>query len=279
MSIKEWLKYYAFNYLNTNESRYIYDLELIISSVLKIKRENILILENKIINLKNFILLDKILFFLKKGVPLPYLVKNVEFYSLKFKLNNKVFIPRSDTEVLVDFVINKLKNNVVYNIMDLGTGIGSIAISLAKNLPKSNILGIDFNNESIKFANINSKILNVKNVCFINKNWFNYKLNYKFDIIISNPPYISEYEFEYINKNKKIYEPKESLVSKYNGVYDIFYIINKFNKFLKKNGFMLIEHGYLQGKIVRKIFKYNNFTEINTFNDLNKNNRFTYAKK
>lgn len=146
---------------------------------------------------------------IKKGYPLQYIIKNTEFYGYSFKVNRNVLIPRFETELLVQKLVDYIKtyNFESSSVIDIGTGSGCIAITLKKEVPTLNIEAIDKSKKSLKVALENAKINNT-NISFINKDIFKYNFKKKYDVIISNPPYI-EINSNY-NKNI-LFEPKEAI--------------------------------------------------------------------
>ncbi|CAL4319598.1 peptide chain release factor N(5)-glutamine methyltransferase [Buchnera aphidicola] len=210
--------------------------------------------------------------------PSAYIIGEKEFFSLNFKVNKKTMIPRPDTEILVEKSLQKIKKYNLKNILDLGTGCGSIAISIAKNFYSCKVLGVDISKEAIKISKINSHKLKVKNVNFLVSNWFE-KIKFKnFDIIVSNPPYISYNEFSKIKK-ELIFEPKLAFLSSDNGLFFIKKIIFFSKFYLNKNGWLFIEHGWMQKFSVQKIFILNNYIHVKTYKDYGNNFRLTVGQK
>lgn len=210
-----------------------------------------------------------LIFFLNrrcKGEPIAYILEEKEFWSLLLKVSPVTLIPRFDTEFLVEVALEFLLRGKFFKILDLGTGTGAIALSLASESSNFFILGIDINDSIVSLANYNAKKLSIDNVIFYKSNWFNSVIKQKFDMIISNPPYISIEDFNFISRDV-FFEPKLALLSKNNGLADIEWIINHSRNFLSNNGWLILEHGFLQAKKVRKIFIDYNYQEILTFQD------------
>lgn len=203
-----------------------------------------------------------------KGEPIAYILRRKEFWSLLLKVSPVTLIPRFDTECLVEIALKFSSDRKFFKILDLGTGTGAIALSLANELPNVFVLGIDVNDSIISLANYNAKKLSIKNVIFYKSNWFGSIFPQKFDMIVSNPPYISEKDFNFINKGI-FFEPRLSFFSKNNGLADIELIINQSRNFLSKNGWLILEHGFLQAEKVRNFFVNYCYKEILTFQDYN----------
>lgn len=195
---------------------------------------------------------------LKKGYPIQYLIGYVDFYGNKIIVNENVLIPRPETEYLIEKTIEKLKNKKNPNILDLCTGSGCISVTLKKEVPNSEVYCTDISIKALNIALKNFKNNNVS-IYYKKSNLFN-KIHpeEKFDVIISNPPYISKKDLlEDIVKNN---EPNIALYSKDNGLFHIKKIIIEGYKRLYKNGFLALEIGSMQKKeiesfIIRKLDK------------------------
>lgn len=247
---------------------------------------------------------------MQAGTPLAYLTGKQEFWSLEFEVNEHTLIPRPDTEVLVEQVLgwiakhyqtNNTKNslsssdpqaetlsNPYFKLLDLGTGSGCIAISLAyelansasKNSPsnKWQVTAIDYSKEALKVAKRNALLNEVKNIEFFESDWFSVFAKgldgkaQKFEVIVSNPPYI-EGEDEHLSQLKA--EPLSALVAEDNGLADIKLICDQAKNYLVSGGLLAIEHGHDQGKDVTDIFTLNGYTQIETIPDYGGNDRVT----
>ena len=216
--------------------------------------------------------INNILNRLKNNEPIQYILNESKFYNLDFKLNNNVLIPRPETEELVKIALNHTFNDV----LDIGTGSGCIAITLAKNT-NANITGIDICKNAILTAKENSRINNVK-VNFLKKNIFNYHPIKKFDLIISNPPYVLESEKILINKNVIDYEPHTALFVNDNDPL-IFYkkIISFGKKRLKNNGLILFEINEKKDQDIFNLLQKEGYFGIKIFKDIYNKNRFAKA--
>ena len=211
---------------------------------------------------------------IKEGYPVQYLIGDVNFYGNKILVNENVLIPRYETEFLVDLVIKTLKNDCVGKILDIGTGSGCISISIAKEIPKSNIVGIDLSNNAIEVAKQNKKINNVDNVKFINKDLFNIDNFDGFDVIISNPPYVSF--DEEVGKETK-YEPQNAIFAEDNGLKYYKYIIEKVSKTNTIIKHIFFEIGMNQGEEITKISnKLLTNYKVDIFKDLANKDRYVH---
>jgi len=210
------------------------------------------------------------------GKPLAYVLGHTTFYGLPIHVNPNVLIPRNATESLVEYILNKYPNTSL-NIADLGTGSGAIACTLAHHRPNWSITATDISTEALDIAKKNSKHLTLKNIIFLQSNWFENLKDQKFDIIISNPPYI-DFKDPATDNSVKNYEPHQALFSENNGLADIKILLKEAKNHLKTNGFLIIEHGHLQQKAIADIAKDYQHTYITGYKDLSELDRFIITK-
>lgn len=220
--------------------------------------------------------LDTALKELESGIPVQYIVGNTNFYGYDFKVNRNTLIPRFETELLVEKTYNYIKkyfNKDKVKILDIGTGSGCIAITLNKLLDDSDVTGVDISSEALEVAKENN-ISNNANVKFIESDLFS-NINEKYDVIISNPPYIS-YDEEIMNivwNN----EPHLALYAPDNGLYFYDKIIKDSSKYLNDKFIMAFEIGYKQGEdIVKIVNKYYKDTNISVEKDYSGRDRFVF---
>ena len=214
-----------------------------------------------------------------KREPLAYIFKEWDFYGETFYLDKNSLIPRQDTELMVDLVLNQFDKKSKLNILDLGTGSGVIGITLSKFYPNSLITISDISPKALKVANKNIKKHKVSNVNSIESNWFaGFKEEEKFDLILTNPPYIAKGDVHLTNLEIN-YEPSNALVSANNGFSDIFKIIDSAANFLKPQGKLFIEHGYTQADKVKNYLQKKYFDTIKQHRDINHKIRVTSASK
>lgn len=197
-----------------------------------------------------------------KGEPIAYIIGQKEFYSLIFNVTSDTLIPRPETELVVDTVLEYFKSskNAPLNILDLGTGTGCIAVTLAKLRPNWNVVAVDKSTAALDVASKNAVLNKVSNIKFIESNWFeqldeDYFNN--FDCIVSNPPYIASDDI-HLSEGDVSFEPISALVAKNNGLADINIILESAPQYLKPSGLVLIEHGYYQAKSIFELINQNN---------------------
>ena len=214
-----------------------------------------------------------------KSEPLAYILNEWDFYGETFYLDKNSLIPRQDTELLIDLVLKRYDKGSKLNILDLGTGSGVIGITLSKLYPNSMITISDISSKALNVANKNIKNHNVSNIRSLESDWFNsFKEKELFDLILTNPPYISK-DDDHLNNLELGYEPSNALVASKNGFADIFKIIDTSPRFLNSEGLLMIEHGYTQGNRVKNYFQQKSFNNIKQHRDINQKIRVTSASK
>jgi release factor glutamine methyltransferase len=198
-----------------------------------------------------------------KFEPLQYIIGNVEFYGLPFKVTPDVLIPRPETEILVEEVIKFCKNKIGLKILDIGTGSGNIPIALAKNLNAAEVTTIDISEKALSIARENAAANGVEEkIHFITEDVKNYLNGYQFDILVSNPPYVSKEEYPILQNEIKNYEPIAAVTDSNDGL--VFYrtIAERAKVLLKNNGKIFLEVGKDQAKLVAAIIEQNGFINI-----------------
>ena len=206
--------------------------------------------------------------------PLQYITGKADFYGRSYFVNNKVLIPRPETEILIDAAIKNLFKKKNPFIIDIGTGSGCIGITLAIEIKKSNVLSIDISKDALLIAKNNAENHNIKNIKFLEIDILKNDINQKADLIISNPPYISKNELSTLMPEVKNHEPKISLTDNKDGFTFYERFVSLFPKILKNDGAAIIEVGREEHSIkVLEIFKKNGMKNIKVVKDLNSDNR------
>ncbi|NBH74871.1 peptide chain release factor N(5)-glutamine methyltransferase [Rodentibacter pneumotropicus] len=222
-----------------------------------------------------------------KGEPIAYILGEKEFWSLSLNVAESTLIPRPDTEILVEKALviarGKLqKNPPHFRVLDLGTGTGAIALALASELTPIckkqhialSISGVDLIPNAVELAKFNAE-KNQLNVVFFQSQWFE-NVEGKFDLIVSNPPYIDEKD-KHLSQGDVRFEPLSALVATEQGYGDLRHIIEQTPTYLNEGGALLLEHGWQQGEKVRSIFAENHWEKIATVRDYGDNERVTYG--
>ena len=203
------------------------------------------------------------------GEPISKIFKKRDFYNSTFLISNDVLDPRPETELIVEIANNFIDKNEVQNILDLGTGSGCILLSILKENKMINGLGIDLSKDAISIAKQNSKKLNLETQSnFLISNWMS-SVNYKYDLVVSNPPYIASEDIKKLSKSVKIYDPILSLDGGDDGLNSYRLIASDLKRVVSKNALIIIEIGYNQSLQVIEIFKKNNFKLMKKYNDIN----------
>ena len=254
----------ALNYGNrflkiSNNKSYSLDAELLLSKVLNLTRDKILInLKNKI-NEKNFNKFKKLLTRRRNNEPIAYIFKKKEFWRYEFKVNKEVLIPRPETEIIVNKTLRFINKNSAKSILDIGTGSGCILISILKERANCTGTAIDISKKALNVAINNAKMHHLENkIKFINIDIDKFNYN-KYDLILSNPPYINVIDLKRLEENVKLYEPSVALEAGVDGLREIKKIILKSRSLLKKNGKLIFEIGKKQVNLIRKFLIENNF--------------------
>ncbi len=218
------------------------------------------------------------------GTPIAYILGEREFYGLKLKVTVDTLIPRPDTETLVEAAITRIESahpelteGQVYKILDLGTGSGAIALAIAKNCPQAQVTAVDVSKGALKVAKENAQHLNIQNINLVLSNWFDALPHQRFDIIVSNPPYIENND-PHLSQGDLRFEPISALASGSDGLDDIRRIISTAKQHLNAKGRLMFEHGYKQAPAVADLLKQAEFSEIQHVQDLAGIDRVTIAQ-
>lgn len=257
------------------------DTEYIFSEVLKVSRNTLKYSMSREIKEEDKNKIREMLMLRAKNrKPLQYILGEWEFYGLPFKVRENVLIPRPDTEILVEQCIQLMREIEEPNILDIGSGSGAISIAIANELKSSSVTGVDINEDAIRLANENKVLNKVENVNFMKSDLFE-KLDedFKYDLIVSNPPYITKEEYETLMPEVKNFEPKNALTDLGDGLYFYREISKKAGAYLKDTGYLAFEIGYKQAKDVSKILEDNNFAILSVVKDYGGNDRVVLAKK
>ena len=261
------------------------DAEYIFAHILKVSRVTLTLSLNKRIEEEDKNKIREML--VARGrdrKPLQYLLGEWEFYGYPFKVDERVLIPRADTEILVEQCKYLMGDIVIPKIVDIGTGSGAIAISLGKELPNAHVLGIDISEGALTLANENRDLNKAQNVKFIRSDIFStlrdekYK-NVKFNLIVSNPPYIPTEEYKTLMPEVLKYEPKNALTDDGDGYYFYEKISKEAKEFLTKDGYLAFEVGYNQAEKVAEFMRENNFDVISIVKDYGGIDRVVIGKR
>ncbi len=243
----------------TSVATYKLDAKILLSHILNLTNsENLILKLNEKISLDDYLKYIHLIERRLKFEPVAYIIGNKDFWKQKYTINNNVLIPRPETELIIELLLKKLKGkiNSELHILDLGTGSGCIILSLLSELKFSTGIGIDISEKALNVAKLNAKKFDlIKRVNFKISDWFdNLENTDKFDIIISNPPYIPIDEWKNLDPNVLNFEPKGALTDNRDGLENYRIIANNAKKFLKKDGLIVLEMGFDQGNQIKEIF-------------------------
>jgi len=250
------------------------DAEILLCHCLNKPRSFLRAWPEKILTRKQLNHYQKLVSQRQQGIPVAYLTGTKEFWSRQFKVSKDVLIPRPDTELLIELSLEMMAVQKPHKLIDLGTGSGIIAITLAAENPMAKITATDSSIKALTIARHNAATHRISSISFRQSSWFSAIDDTDFDLIISNPPYICATD-PHLQQSDLQYEPQCALISPEQGLQDIGIITNQSRHHLKPKGFLLIEHGYNQQHSVQEIFRSFNFRHIKTHNDLSGNPRVT----
>jgi len=213
-----------------------------------------------------------------QGIPIAYLTGTREFWSRDFTVTPDALIPRPDTELLIELSLELIPKNQAFKIIDLGTGSGIIAVTLAAERHKAHVTAVDDSLAALAVAKHNAQHHRFTNIEFYQSDWFANVPKSLFDLVISNPPYIAP-DDEHLQQGDVRFEPKTALIADNQGLSDIQIIADKARSYLKPAGHLLIEHGYNQAPQVQAIFNALAYDKVQSYRDLSGQPRVTYGRK
>ena len=255
------------------------DCELLMSKVLKKDRNYILLNLDKNLKKKFFNSFQSLIRERSRGKPIAYLIEKKEFWDYEFKIKEGVLIPRPDTELIVEQVLNLTQNKSKLRILDIGTGSGCIILSILKERKNYKGIGIDISKKCIDLCKINTSKLNLNNRVKFFKSDIDNFTDAKYDLILSNPPYINKIDFKCLEKGIIDFESKSSLYGGIDGLSEIRKIINKSSELIKINGKLILEIAYDQKFNVQRLLKDRGFYVNKVFKDLANNDRCIVSTK
>lgn len=211
----------------------------------------------------------------KNGEPLAYILGSAHFYGREFKINKKVLIPRKDTEISIDVLKYLIDKNNIKNLLEIGVGSGIVSVTMGLERSHINYTGVDISEEAINNTITNINNYKLENIKIVQSDIYS-NINEKFDIIYSNPPYIESEEIENLQIEVKDFEPRLALDGGKDGLYFYRKIIKNLDKYLNKNGFLVLEIGYNQKNLITDLLE--NYKTY-CFKDLSGNDRVLIATK
>ncbi|MDC0327911.1 peptide chain release factor N(5)-glutamine methyltransferase [Candidatus Pelagibacter sp.] len=255
------------------------DSEIILSSLINKDKKHIILNPKELLNSEQTKKFKSLIERRKKGEPVAYLINKKGFWKDEFFVNKDVLIPRPDTELIIEQVLKIYSKGSQLQVLDIGTGSGCILLSVLKERPNFYGTGIDISKKSINVSKLNAKLLNLTNrVKFFHSCVDNFKIG-KYDLIVSNPPYIELFNLKYLEKDVINFEPKLALSGGFDGFSKIRNVINKAKTLIKKNGKFILEIGFNQKNKVKKILKEEGFYVNKTIRDYGNNDRCIISTK
>lgn len=294
--------------LNLEPSEARLEAQLLLQTVNKVNRAWLIAHENDALAANIHAEFQALLTRRLLGEPIAYILGHREFYGLDLIVTPDTLIPRPDTETLVEAALEKIplssfrrksesrvlksldsdfrrndKPSVLApsvlssSVLDLGTGTGAIALAIAKNRPQANVVAVDSSGVALDIAQKNAQTLSIENIEFIAGSWFDELANERFDVIVSNPPYIAQDDI-HLSQGDLRFEPVSALASGVDGLDDIRHIITNCLIHLNPQGWLMLEHGYDQAEAVANLMAETGLVDISSLKDLSGNHRVTIAK-
>ncbi|BBP01288.1 peptide chain release factor N(5)-glutamine methyltransferase [Sulfuriferula nivalis] len=253
-----------------------FEVQLLMAQILQVNRAWLIAHDDEILSVSDFALYQQYLQRRLQGEPIAYIFGEKEFYGMTFKVTPDVLIPRPDTELLVELALLNIPEDKRLRVLDLGTGSGAIAISIANARPLTQVVAVDKSPAAIAVAQTNAALLGVINIDFVVSDWWQQlPEGNKFDLIVSNPPYIVEND----DHLKKLhFEPISALTAGVTGLDDLRLIIDSAAHFMTAGGHILLEHGYDQADVVQGLLTTAGFKNVKSERDLGGVERVTLGQ-
>lgn len=254
----------------------VLDAALLLSFILNITRLDLLLagkqhLTDAQLNQFNALIVQR-----SEGIPIAYLIGKKSFWSLELAVNAHTLVPRPETELVVETALRLFPTQAALSVADLGTGSGAIALSLAVERPAWKILALDFSAQALAQAKQNAQACHLSNVTFLQSDWFEAISMQRFQLIVSNPPYLSEADPHLATGIR--HEPRTALVSGVQGLDALTHIIVTAQHHLLSGGWLILEHGFQQAIAVQAIFAAQGYQSIQTVRDFQDQERVTLAQ-
>jgi release factor glutamine methyltransferase len=261
--------------LDTNEAKF--EAQLLLQNVLNVNRAWLLAHESDTLQDKIKTDYEALLARRLIGEPIAYIFGYREFFGLNLIVTPDTLIPRPDTETLVETALDKIPLETPFTVLDLGTGTGAVALAIAQNRPEAQVTAIDASSGALDIAKRNANQLDLTQVDFRLSNWFSALEGERFNLIVSNPPYIEQHDI-HLTQGDLRFEPMSALASGTDGLDDIRQIVDNCLLHLHPQGWLMLEHGYNQAHLVTALMAQSGLIDITTIKDLGGNDRVTIGK-
>ena len=267
--------------LNHNIQTAKIDSEVILANILNTTRINLITKQDVTLNKEQEDLFSKLVERRKQKEPVAYILNKKEFWNENYFVDKRVLIPRPETEILIELLLKKIKDkNKVYKVLDLGCGSGCLLISFLKEMHKSQGMGVDISSNALEVAKKNIELHNLNNRAkLVRIDLLTLHTKDKFDVIFSNPPYLSSSDYAKLSEDVKNFEPKQALVGGFNGVLYYKKIIALAQSALKKNGYLALELGDRQYRTISKLLQDHSFRILDKYQLINNEIRCILAAK
>lgn len=274
MDIRHWLKHAIATLCGGDSPKR--DAEILLSFVTGKSRSWLMAFDETLLNDQQLSQLDALLLRRAQGEPVAHLIGEREFWSLPLRVNDATLIPRPDTEILVEQALVRLPATPS-RILDLGTGTGAIALAIASERPDCQVVGVDRIEAAVELAQLNAEQLGLSNASFSLSHWFRDLAPSRFDLIVSNPPYIDANDI-HLGQGDVRFEPRSALVAEEAGLADLRTLIEQAPHWIAAGGWLLLEHGWQQEHAVRQLMIKNGYQAVATANDYGGNPRVTFGQ-
>ena len=255
------------------------DSEILMSKAIQKRREYVMLNLDKPLQNESYNYFKSLIKERSYGKPIAYIIEKKEFWKYEFKVFDGVLIPRPDTEIIVEQVLKLTKNKLKLNVLDIGVGSGCLLLSILKEKKKFYGTGIDISQKCLNISKINANKLGLENrVKFFKSDVDNFNYD-KYDLIISNPPYINKLDLKYLERDVYAFEPKKALDGGLDGLSEIRKVIKKSSELIKKNGIFFLEIAFDQKEKVKNLLKNRGFYIERILKDFAKNDRCIISKK
>ncbi len=243
------------------------EVQCLLQHILKVPRSYLLAHSEQTLDVSRLLAYDTLLQRRMQGEPVAYILGEREFFGLHFRVSPDTLIPRPETELLVELALERIPVGRQFRVLDLGTGSGAIAISIAHGRPGADVMAVDASQAALEMATENARQLGVANTTFLHSDWFSALAGQRYNLIVSNPPYVAAGD-SHLSVGDVRFEPLSALASGMDGLDDIRRIATRAGDFLERDAWILLEHGYDQAVKVRSILRGQGFAEVMSASDI-----------